>query len=94
MTDERLRDPSETTADSVLLSMFSSALGREITAFSLLTANEELTAGVAVQGRLDAAAQAMEKIGKGEEADLGALADTEAQAALLLIAKERDAGSI
>lgn len=75
--------------DEVILSMFSDALGREISAESAMTPEEELTAGVEVQGRLDTASELMKQMRDGVEVDIDLLRDTKAQFALLEIWRER-----
>lgn len=70
--------------------MFSDALGYEVTEDTELMPAEELTAGVAVQARLDAVSQEMAKINRGEQANMDVLMDTKAQAALLVMGMEQD----
>ncbi len=75
--------------DEVILSMFSDALGREVTADSVLTTEEELVAGVEVQGRLDTVSEQMRRMRDGEAVDINLLMDSKAQLALLEIWRER-----
>lgn len=62
--------------DEVILSMFSDALGREVTAVDQLTADEELTAGAEVRGCLDTVSKQMRRMREGKEVDIGLLMDT------------------
>ena len=71
--------------DEAILSMFSDALGREVNADSSLTPEEELTAGVEVQGRLDTVSEQMRRMRDGGEVDIDLLMDSKAQLALLEI---------
>ncbi len=75
--------------DEVILSMFGDALGREVTADSVLTAEEELVAGAEVQGRLDTVSEQMRRLRDGEEVNIDLLMDSKAQLALLEISRER-----
>lgn len=75
--------------DEVLLSMFSDALGREVTADSVLTTEEEFVAGVEVQGRLDTVSEQMRRMRDGEPVNIDLLMDSKAQLALLEIGRER-----
>jgi hypothetical protein len=76
-------------SDEVLMSMFSDALGRDVTFDSALTVDEELTAGVEVQSRLDAVTEQMRRMREGETVDINILMDSKAQLALLEMWRER-----
>lgn len=95
MTFPMEQDPSfdRSVADETILSMFSDALGYEVTTDTVLTPEEELTAGIAVQGRLDAVSEQMRRMRAGEEVDVDTLMDSKAQLALLEISRERRTGS-
>jgi len=69
--------------DEALYSMFSDALGYEVTEDTTLTPEQEFTAGIEVQGRLDGVAEQMRRMREGEEVDLDMLMDSKAQLALL-----------
>lgn len=71
--------------------MFSDALGYEVTTDTILTTEEELAAGVAVQCRLDAVAEQMRRMSAGERVDIDVLMDSKAQLALFEIGRERRA---
>lgn len=77
------------SSDEVIMSMFSDSLGREVTEDTVLTSEEELTAGAEVQGRLDSVQEQMRRMREGEEVDIDALMDSKAQLALLEMWHER-----
>ncbi len=77
--------------DEAVLSMFSDALGYEVTLDTVLTPVEMLTAGVAVQARLDSVAAQMANMREGQEVDIDALMDSKAQLALLEMSTGRAA---
>lgn len=68
-------------ADEALLSMFGDALGRPVTTSDPIAEGELVAALAEVQGRLDTAADLMNRMGAGEIIDAGAL-DTKALCAL------------
>lgn len=70
------------TSQDVIRGMISSALGRDVTEDTVLSPEEELTAGAEVQGRLDTVAKQMEIMRNGGQMDVDAFMDTEAQVAL------------
>lgn len=76
-------EPEHMTSRDVIMEMFGSGLGREVTEDTVLTPEEELTAGAEVQGRLDTVSEQMEIMRNGGQMDIDAFMDTEAQAALL-----------
>jgi hypothetical protein len=76
------------SSDEVLASMFSDALGRDVTTDDALTVSEQVTAGMEVQGRLDTVSEQMRRMRDGEVVDIDALMDTKAQLALLEIWRE------
>jgi hypothetical protein len=89
MTAEQDPQFDRSVADEAILSMFSDALGYEVTRDTMLTTDEELTAGAAVQLRLDTVSEQMRKMRDGEQVDIDALMDSKAQVALLEIDIDR-----
>lgn len=90
MNIEPNQEPSFIRPSSdTLLSMFSDALGFQVTIDTRLTPDQELVGGTIVQSRLDSVSEEMAKMQRGEQADIEKLMDTKAQAALLEIWIER-----
>ena len=91
MTSSFENDPifGQEVVERTLLSMMSDALGYEVVPDTVLSPLDILTAGVAVQLRLDAVTEQMRRMREGEEVNLDLLMDSKAQFALLGIDQYR-----